>query len=164
MNSSKVIPLTQGQIAIVDAEDYDFLMQWKWYADWKHGIKGYYAARKSRVGEFDRETTVLMHRVIAKAPRGMDCDHRNLNSLDNRKENLRVATRSQNNANRRKHKQNRSGFKGVGYHANTSDKVWEARIKVNGRLRYLGSYSNPEDAHAAYLKAATETFGEFARG
>ena len=90
-----------------------------------------------------------------------DIDHLNLNKTDNRWDNLRAATDAQNKANSALYSNNLSGFKGVsrrpcGY-------KWRARIQVNKTLKNLGDFSSPELAHAAYLKAAEEFFGEFAR-
>jgi hypothetical protein len=86
---AKLIPLTQGKFAIVDAEDYERLSKYKWHVD--KGDSTYYAAR-GIVGKNFR-----MHREILNAPEGLVVDHRNHNGLDNRKKNLRLCTRSQNN-------------------------------------------------------------------
>ncbi|HEX5362374.1 MAG TPA: HNH endonuclease [Fluviicoccus sp.] len=85
-------------------------------------------------------------------------DHRNTNPSDNRWENLRAATITQNHAN--KYGYSETGFKGV----RPDKKKWMARIGVNGKTRYIGSFDTPEEANAAYLEAATRNFGEYARG
>ncbi len=87
-------------------------------------------------------------------------DHRDGNPSNNRSENLRPATVSQNNANRRPNHNNKSGFKGVAQHRIG---CWCARIKKNGRGYHLGSFATPQEAHAAYVEAARKLFGEFAR-
>lgn len=87
-------------------------------------------------------------------------DHINGNGLDNRRENLRLATKSQNNANRRISKNNKSGYKGVSWHKASGK--WVAGIKVNGKSINLGGYDTPEQAHKAYCDAAIKYFGEFA--
>lgn len=84
-------------------------------------------------------------------------DHRDLNPLNNAFENLRPATRAQNQSNRRCY--NKSGFKGV----YTFHKKFKAQIVVSGKVHYLGLFSTPEEAHAVYCTAAVEHFGEFAR-
>jgi hypothetical protein len=94
-------------------------------------------------------------------PDGMDIDHVNGDRSDNRLRNLRVATRTQNNANARRRVDDASGFKGV-YLCRASGK-WIASIRKAGKLTYLGRYQTPEEAHAAYLGAASRVFGEFAR-
>jgi hypothetical protein len=90
----------------------------------------------------------------------MNIDHMNLNKLDNRLANLRLATVSQNTANQSLSKKSTSGFKGVTLHAGGK---WQASIKSMCKFYYLGLFENPEDAHAAYIAAAKELFGKFAR-
>jgi hypothetical protein len=92
---------------------------------------------------------------------GGEIDHINGNPSDNRFANLREATRQQNGANRRVGSNNKSGFKGVHWHK--GDKRWRAQIMVAKRIIHLGSFETPEAAHAAYLIAASEHFGEFRR-
>jgi HNH endonuclease/AP2 domain len=88
-------------------------------------------------------------------------DHINGNPSDNRWCNLRLATQSQNKANSRVYKSNKSGFKGVSW--NKSSKRWNATIQVNKRQIHLGRYHDINDAVAAYRKAAEEHFGSFHR-
>lgn len=97
--------------------------------------------------------------VYGEWPAGM-LDHIDGNRLNNRINNLRVATSSQNQANSRV-RLNSSGYKGVTWHAQA--KRWQAQIKDQTGCRYLGLYETPELAHAAYVAAAHELFGEFAR-
>ena len=87
----KLIPLTQGKFAIVDAEDYDRLSQYKWQAE-KHKTT-FYAKRKSKY------KSIKMHREILKPSNGMICDHKNHNGLDNRRCNIRLCTHAQNQHN-----------------------------------------------------------------
>lgn len=86
-------------------------------------------------------------------------DHINGDRLDNRFCNLRLATRSQNQQNRPKNKNNTSGFKGVSYHKGIGR--WRATISANGRKAHIGWYDNPEDAGTAYLQASRLMHGEF---
>lgn len=86
-------------------------------------------------------------------------DHRDMNKSNNRLDNLREATNSQNGANKKRYKNNKSGYKGVCY--NTGK--WLAQIKHGGVVRHLGRFDDPQDAHRAYAKAAAELHGEFAR-
>ena len=90
-----------------------------------------------------------------------EIDHANLNSADNRWENLREACRSTNIANTRRRSDNASGFKGV-YWSKELGK-WRAEITVHKKRVFLGSFSSPEDAHASYARAARDHYGEFAR-
>lgn len=149
----KEIQLTQGQVAIVDDWWFDELNQYNWQAVWNLGTKSYYARRNS----LDHKT-IIMHRVIAGAKRGEVCDHSNHNTLDNREENLRVCTSSQNNMNRGKKLGTSSEYKGVTPHGSG----WRARIKISRMNHYLGTYKNPEDAAKAYDEAAKRLHGEFA--
>lgn len=89
-------------------------------------------------------------------------DHWDLNRANNRWENLRKATNSKNSANTRRPMTNTSGFKGVWLDKPTNK--WRAKIQVRGEQRYLGYFDTPESAHHAYVVAATQYFGEFARG
>ena len=77
-----------------------------------------------------------LHRFVLKAKKGENVDHINGNKLDNRKENLRKCTRSQNFANRKKYTNNTSGYKGVSKHGNK----WQADIQINGKSKYLGIF------------------------
>jgi hypothetical protein len=89
-------------------------------------------------------------------------DHRDLDRTNNRWSNLRRATRSANSANRRRLRNNTSGFKGV-HHDHRRSGRWVARICKDGRTHHLGRFATPQAAHAAYVAAARELFGEFAR-
>jgi len=106
------------------------------------------------------------HRVVwlyhtGDWPAGM-LDHINCDPADNRIENLRLATRSQNGLNTPLNRnRNTSGYKGVTW--NKRQGKWQATIKFDRKSMYLGVFNSPEEAHAAYVKAATEHCGEFAR-
>ncbi len=90
-----------------------------------------------------------------------DLDHINLDKLDNRMTNLRIATPAQNNANQPLTIRNSSGFKGATWHKRCQK--WQAAIKVSGKNIHLGLFESAEAAHDAYIKAAKEHYGEFAR-
>lgn len=159
----RYIALTKNQVAIVDIEDYERLARYSWQAHWSKDTQTYYAQRGApRLDGKHGQMYVSMHRqIMAVEDRHILVDHRNRSeTLDNRKENLRIADRSQNGANSKISKNNKSGFKGVYYHK--ANNKWAAHIRsVNGR-KFLGLFATPEDAHAAYCKAAAELFGEFA--
>jgi len=93
----KQITLTQGQYAIVDDWNYEWLNQWKWCAGWAKNTKSYYAMRRAK-GEFDRYYTIRMHREILGLKKGdrRQADHINHNTLDNRESNLRIVNNQQN--------------------------------------------------------------------
>jgi hypothetical protein len=153
---TRTIPLSNGMVAIVDAEDYAKLAQHTWTANTR--ARTVYALRgEMRQG---RPCTIHMHREILGLQLGdpHEADHINGNGLDNRKENLRIATRAQNARHQTLRPLPSSGFRGV----NRQRNVWRARIAVNGRRLCLGTFKTPEEAAAAYDTAAREHHGEFA--
>lgn len=107
----------------------------------------------------------LEHRAVWALVHGRDSevqiDHINLDTFDNRIENLREASHGLNRANSRLSSNSTSGLKGVTWHK--SARRWTAHIGVNGRKLSLGSFDNPDDAHRAYAEAARHHFGDFAR-
>ena len=158
----RTISLTRGQVAIVDAKHYERLSIPKWQAFWNNTSKSFYACRTVQVK--NKASVVWMHREIMNAVSGLDVDHRNRNTLDNREENLRIATRSQNCQNKKIRVDNRSGFKGVTFEANSRGKKhFQARIQVGGKRIRIGRYLTAEEAYDAYCEAAKHHFGEFAR-
>ncbi len=90
-------------------------------------------------------------------------DHRNRDKTDNRIENLRLATKSQNMANSYRRKDNASGFKGIYFQKDKRKRPWLAQIRKDGKKFHLGYFPTPEEGHAAYAAAARRLFGEFAR-
>ena len=152
---SKQIPLTQGQFAIVDDKNFEWLNQWKWYA-----LKSrytFYAVRN--VGKHPKQTLVLMHRQIMNAHKEQEIDHHNGNGLDNHRINLRFCASGQNNQNQRKTR-GTSKYKGVSWHKNI--KQWRVSIQDDYKTINLGYFDNEEDAARAYDQKAKELFGEFA--
>lgn len=99
---------------------------------------------------------------MGNPPQDVLVDHRNGDSLDNRRANLRLCSYSQNTANSAIRRDNTSGRKGVSFQSGRK-KPWIAKIQVEGRERYLGHYSTAEEAGEAYRIGAIEAFGEFAR-
>jgi hypothetical protein len=161
----KEIPLSQGQVALVDDEDYERLSLFRWSALWNVATRSFYAKRNSpRVNGSQR--IVWMARDILGLQYGdsRQADHRLHNTLDNRRyvdghQNLRIATAKQNTWNRRKPSSNKTGFKGV---MATPYGRYRAFIWLNGKTKCLGSRRTPEEAYALYCAAAKEHFGDFA--
>ena len=162
----RTIPLTKGQVALVDAVDYESLSQWKWFARWSKPMQSYYAMRSDYS---EGHKTIYMHRQILELGfrdkrRG---DHREPSrTLDNRRANLRISSPAQNGANSRIRRDTRSGLKGVSYNdakCNRSKNKWHARITKNGCTIWLGRFATAEVAHEAYCEAAKRLSGEFAR-
>lgn len=154
----KEITLTQGQIALVDDEDFDAVSRLKWSARFCKCTHSFYATRTDRS---KGSRTVLMHRFILNAA-GADLfvDHINHDTLDNRRENLRLCSRAENCRNARKRSDGISRFKGVSWDAETGK--WRARIDFNGKTINIGRFHEETDAAAAYDRKALELHGEFA--
>lgn len=149
--ASRLIPLTQGKFAIVDAEDYDYLMQWKWHYSMGYAMHKLYRDGKSK--------TIMMHRVIAGTPDELQTDHINCNRLDNRKANLRNCTATQNQYNRANGVGKGSKYKGVSWHKHRGK--WRASIVIQGQHKHLGLFDSEIDAAFAYNKSAEANFGEY---
>ncbi len=154
----KEIPLSKGYVALVDDEDYEELMRYKWHVG-SYGPRPH-AMRKVRPAEGETVTRIAMHRQITGAPKGMDVDHINHQTLDNQRANLRVCTRSQNMMNMRKRPGCSSRFKGVCW--NKANDNWIAYIMVNYCQKTIGYFDDEVDAARAYNAEARVKFREFA--
>ncbi len=158
MSKQKVffIGLTQGQQAIVDEDDFECLSKFSWQASLSTDRSGYYAIRNNGYREGTR-LKVRMSREIMNAPAGLEVDHINGHTLDNRQSNLRICTHKENTWNKKK-KFGKSKYRGVHKH---SVNKWRARISINGKRFCLGLFDNELDAHIAYDKKARELYGEY---
>ena len=156
----KEIELTQGQVALVDDGDYEWLSQWKWYADKR--LNGDFDAVRQLPREKRKRHKILMHRQILGLEYGdkRESDHRNHNSLDNCRSNIRVCTTWQNQHNRKPQQRATSEFKGVHWHK--LHKKWGVNIRLTGKVKYLGSFELEELAALAYDMVAIREHGEFA--
>lgn len=146
----KRIKLVNRGFALVDDFDYPLLKKRKWYNSGGYA-RSYWTRRFGKA--------VLMHRLIMSAPKDRGVDHINGNTLDNRKQNLRLCTQKQNLRNVSKHKDNKSGYKGVYF----SQGKWRADIMASGVRRFLGLFSNKIKAAKAYDRAAKLLNGKFAK-
>jgi len=153
----KEIQLTQGQVALVDDEDYEWLNSFKWYA---HKIGNtFYAARHIRVN--GKQKHQHMHQLImGDNPLKLMIDHRDGNGLNNQRSNLRFCTHQENQMNQRPRKNSSSVYKGVCWFKR--DHKWMAQIRIYGKLIYLGCFDHEEDAAKAYDEVVIKHFGEFA--
>ena len=148
----RLIQLTRGFWMIVDAEDYEELSKFKWHAV-KNRSGKYYVMRNG-----EKNLKISVHRFLMHAGEREKVDHKNGNTLDNRKKNLRPATQKDNNCNVGVTAQNTSGWKGVSEWRGQ----FRSQIRVNGKNRSLGYYKTGYEAHLAYCYAATAWHGEFA--
>lgn len=152
-DSIRSISLSRGLAAIVDEDDYVRLAGYRWYAHLSG--RNFYAQRHPPAGQ---PGMIYMHREVLRV--NQTVDHINGDSLDNRKANLRVATKAQNAVNSaiRPHS---SRFRGVNWFRR--NRLWVAHITEDGRTRHLGNFDTEEDAARTYDWHARRVFGEFAR-
>lgn len=150
-DGTATVVLTHGKTATIDASDIDLVSRFTWYASLSSG-ETYYAKAHMEDGQNE-----YLHRLLLGLP-DSEVDHRDGNPLNNRRNNLRLATSSQNSANTRG-RLGRSLPKGV-YLAKTGR--FEAKLQVEGLQIFIGVFDSPEAAARAYDKAAILHFGEFA--
>lgn len=150
----QTIPLTKGQFALVDHDDFAILNQYRWF----YSSNGY--ARRSEIVNGKRRF-FYMHRVIMgiHASRGQLVDHIDGNRLNNTRTNLRFVTPNQNNWNRSRNQRGSSPYKGVSQHP----RGWQVRIRFYGKRVHLGYYDDLEEAARAYDAAAHSLFGQHAK-
>lgn len=147
------LALPSGDLVLFDEADQHLIDQYRWSVmrrSHTNYVRGY--IRGSRAAGY-----VQMHRILLDLPVS-DVDHVNGNGLDNRRVNLRTATRGQNNANRSS-RVGQSGYRGVVWHR--QNRRWVAQISVDNKTQYLGSFDDPWDAAQAYNARATELWDDF---
>jgi hypothetical protein len=149
----KIMAAYHSEEVILDDEDFEKVSKFNWFID----VRGYVVSSWRLNG---KGGTYYLHRMVTSAPTGLEVDHINHNKLDNRKENLRVCTRSQNARNTHKHVGNTSGYKGVSI--DNSRNRWQVHIKVGKKRINLGGFDDVIVAAKVYDDAARKYFGEFA--
>lgn len=153
MSDTFYITCSKGEKCLVDEDMCASLSRWKWHV----GATGLVC----RIGwELGKRKRFFIHSTILPPPPGLFVDHINRNSLDNRRINLRFATRQQNNWNRKKPKNGTSRFKGVSWYKNR--KLWVAKIKEDGNQKTLGYFKDERHAAMAYDREAVRIQGNFA--
>ena len=132
---------------MIDKKDFMKLSQKAWYFNGKG-----YAARGQRIGprKFNKTLCIYMHREILNAPEGVEVDHINGNKLDNRRFNLRLATRSQNNTNQPKQKKLNCSSRFKGVHWSNPHQAWRVRISFNHKCFEVGLFNSEMAAAMAY--------------
>lgn len=158
---TNLIFLTRGKVAFVDQEDFKRVNQYNWY----YNTNGY-AYRRIYLGggrKNEKAKHLSMHRFVLgeDSSIALDIDHINGNRLDNRRMNLRFASRSQNNANMKLRKDNSSGHKGVYWQSRINK--YQVTMRINGKTSHLGYYEHFEVACNVYEDKARQLYGEFVR-
>lgn len=152
----KQLLLSRNLFAVVDDEDFDWLSQWKWSALATTVPGRFYAVRTTSKAEGGKPRMVLMHRLIADAPKGRVVDHRDCDGLNNRRQNIRVCSQAQNMLNRAANRTPKSSrFKGVSRHTNGKWSVWF-------REKYVGQFVTEDEAASNYDATAQAYDAEFA--
>lgn len=158
------LELNHGVVTLIDDDDYENIKAYRWYIKPFHGVARAYVFRKTARSEhpFRKQSSIQLHRQIMGLTIGDSriVDHINGNSLDNRKCNLRIGTRQQNNWSARLRCDSSTGYKGV--HFKKQKQKYQAYIRHNGRVKHLGFYTLKEEAAEAYNNKAKELFGAFA--
>ena len=152
------IKLTRGMFTIVDKKDYITLSKMKWYATGSGGggvSRGQYHYAYTKGGK------IQMHRLIMGAKKGQIVDHKNGDTLDNRRKNLRICSKIQNVQNAKMPITNKSGYKGVCLKKGSNR--WAVQIASKGKKIHIGYFGTPLEGAKAYNKAARKHHGEFAR-
>lgn len=147
--------IVKNRKVIIDDEDLNLINSLNWTVEINPVGQVYFSNRKNKV---------RLHRLIMNCPKGMVVDHINGNTLDNRKSNLRICTKLENQYNQKKHKGNRhSKYKGVTFRKELKSKPWEAFIYKDYKSTRLGYFATEKEAAVAYNAKALELYGQFAK-
>lgn len=153
------VKLKNNHTLLIDDADWNLVKNFKWTAHKKPPNNCYYAIATDYSS--GKKKTIYLHNLLINKPSAFTIDHINGDGLDNRRQNIRLATKSQNAGNQKLRANNKTGFKGVCFHK--QHKLYMATIKVNYKGIHLGYFKTPESAAKAYDKAAIKHFGKFAK-
>ena len=157
-NDVAFISLTKGFETVIDIADLAMVSGYRWVVLINSQTGHAYAVR------FEGRKCILMHRMLLSAPSDRQVDHDDGDGLNNRRGNIRLATPSQNQANRVMDRRNKLGAKGVSLDRRDAlTHPFRACIQHDGKTIHLGRYATVEEASAAYLGAAKAIYGRFAR-
>lgn len=166
----RLLQTKPGIFVKLDDDDYERLKNYKFYGRWSPTAKSWYFFRHPATGGVVGLKTgkgciklgnSYIHREIINAPKGMEVDHINHDSLDCQKHNLRIVTKSQNQMNRRGAQSNSIlGKRGI--HFDKSRMKYQVRLRLNGKDIHFGRFSSLEEAERAAIAGRKEYFGEFA--
>lgn len=152
------VPLARRDVfAIIDIDDASLVLCHRWHLN-NFGYAVRHASSQRRGSE---PSKIYLHRFLMDAPKGCLVDHANGDRLDNRRSNLRVASKAQNAANSRLSTKNTSGFRGVYW--DRSRCKWHGQITIAGKVTFLGYFQTAIEGAMAYDRAARIVHGAFAR-
>jgi len=155
----RLIRLAQPKYAKVDPEDYERLRRYEWFA--KKGRNSFYAFRRVAIDKGGKRKLIYMHQEVMEVADGKVADHINHDGLDNRSDNLRAATHSQNMCHRKKCSgATQSKYKGIYWRKDI--RKWIAQIKFEKKQIHLGCFRDEIEAAKAYDRGAIKYHGEFA--
>lgn len=151
MEDFTILYTTKQEPIYIDSDDYELLSQYTW--------RLHYGYAETDIKVNNKWSGLSMHRLLMNAQPNQLVDHINRIHNDNRKSNLRFATKLQNKTNQGTYKNNKSGHSGI--YRNQSNKKWCVQINANNKRIYLGSFTNLEDAIKVRQEAEIQYFGEF---
>lgn len=154
----KEVKLTRGFVALVDDDDFGRVSAIKWRYCPVRGKHEY--AMGTTSGSHKTRKHMFMHRLLLNAPKGMDVDHIDGNGLNNQRSNIRLATRAQNQMNKKKKPACSSIYKGVYFRK--CRRKWISYIRINKQKTFVGYFDTEVEAALAWNEAAKKNHGKFA--
>lgn len=155
-----MIVIISGKECIIDDSDLQIINGKRWIVTSCNGKQYVRFNYSDTIDGKRKQIHLYLHRHLLSAPKGMEVDHINGNTLDNRRSNLRVCTHRENIRNKKTPSHNKSGYKGVSYSARY--KKYMVCIKMNGKTLHLGGFADPKEGYEVYKAKALELFGEYA--